>query len=454
VAIKVKKLLLITLLIGLALSPGLLMLCKFSLGSENKLYIAVAVEPSVVLLGPASKVNDNFTVTIKLYNATSTNVPAGVAGVEAHFYFGNILEYAVPVGFENYVGRPADGGVLNPSILYGVDPGFYDESGNKITSPPYTNAKYYKVAAASTGNPWYGTEGIIATITFKVIKKPLISEGAFKSILEISFSDLVDSNAYPIDHERRDGFFKILPSQASFNIRIMGRNYTITLESDGVISANERLDLDVSEKKIGFNVTVMDGYFNITIPKALMNAAPSDWLVYLNQTQVTESIVENATHTSIYVELGIGFYMVTIKSTWIVRWNLLLSISAPTITLGENVTLSGQVVGVEEPVNVTLQYMKENGVWTQLAIVRTNSTGHFECTPWKPPEVGKYYFKASAIIEGEEVVSDIVALTVGKTEGGKTGGGFDQWLLLAILCIVIIMIGVATLIILTKRKKK
>jgi len=233
----------------------------------------------------------------------------------------------------------------------------------------------------------------------------------------------------------------------------MGRNYTIILESDGAISANERLDLDVSEKKIGFNVTVMDGYFNITIPKALMNAAPSDWLVYLNQTQVTASIVENATHTSIYVELGIGFYMVTIKSTWIVRWNLLLSISAPTITLGENVTLSGQVVGVEEPVNVTLQYMKENGVWTQLAVVRTNSTGHFECTPWKPPEVGKYYFKASAIIEGEEVVSDIVALTVEKTEGGKTGG-FDQWLLLAILCIVIIMIGVATLIILTKRKKK
>jgi hypothetical protein len=410
---------------------------------------AIIIEPPSIK-DPTITPNSTFTITVKLYNVTARNVPAGVAGVEVHLTWNNTL--IEPVSFTNMIGQT--GGVLNPSILYGIDPGFYDESGNKITSPPYTNAKYYKVAAASTGNPWYGTEGIIATITFKVIKKPLISEGAFKSILEISFSDLVDSNAYPIDHERRDGFFKILPSQASFNIRIMGRNYTITLESDGVISANERLDLDVSEKKIGFNVTVMDGYFNITIPKALMNAAPSDWLVYLNQTQVTESIVENATHTSIYVELGIGFYMVTIKSTWIVRWNLLLSISAPTITLGENVTLSGQVVGVEEPVNVTLQYMKENGVWTQLAIVRTNSTGHFECTPWKPPEVGKYYFKASAIIEGEEVVSDIVALTVGKTEGGKTGGGFDQWLLLAILCIVIIMIGVATLIILTKRKKK
>jgi small nuclear ribonucleoprotein (snRNP)-like protein len=143
--------------------------------------------------------------------------------------------------------------------------------------------------------------------------------------------------------------------------------------------------------------------------------------------------------------------IVYVDITILYHWNLLLSISTSTITLGKNVTLSGQLVGVEEPINVTLQYMKENGVRTQLTIVRTNSTGHFECPPWKPPEVGKYYFKASTMIEGEEVVSNIVDLTVEQTE---TGGGFDEWLLLAIVCIILIAFSVAALMILIKRKRK
>jgi hypothetical protein len=156
--------------------------------------------------------NQYFVVEIHLEGATSTNVPAGVSGIEVHFYFGNILEYAVPVGFENYVGRPTDGGVLNPPILYGIDPCFYDELGNKVETPPYTGAVYYKVAGASTGAAWNGADGIVAKITFKIIKQPklMLNEPDVSFDLELTFTDAVDGDVVAIDHGRINGKLNIL----------------------------------------------------------------------------------------------------------------------------------------------------------------------------------------------------------------------------------------------------
>ena len=57
-----------------------------------------------------SAVGGNFTVELHLSNATVANVPRGVNGVEVHFYFGNILTYAVPTGFTDFLGMT--GGVL------------------------------------------------------------------------------------------------------------------------------------------------------------------------------------------------------------------------------------------------------------------------------------------------------------------------------------------------------
>jgi hypothetical protein len=154
-----------------------------------------------------SPVGGQFVVEIHLENATAENIPNGVLGVEVHFYFGNILEYAKPVGFENFIGRPADGGVLNPPILYGVDPCFYDELGTKVESPPYTGAVYYKVAAASTGAAWNGTDGLVAKITFEIIKQPsgMLMEPTVSFDLNLTFTDLVDPSATPIDHDRING---------------------------------------------------------------------------------------------------------------------------------------------------------------------------------------------------------------------------------------------------------
>jgi hypothetical protein len=172
-------------------------------GSAKPYYI---VDPQTISMGPEPALNKNFTISIKLCNATVENVPAGVQGVEVHLTWNNSL--IEPVSFTNMIGQT--GGVLNPSILYGIDPGFYDEAGNKITNPPYTSAKYYKVAAASTGSPWNGIEGVIATITFKVIYQPEWWYHKKECSLAFYFTDLVDSNVVGVDHDKINGHYEII----------------------------------------------------------------------------------------------------------------------------------------------------------------------------------------------------------------------------------------------------
>jgi hypothetical protein len=142
-----------------------------------------------------SPVGQNFTVEIHLRNATTTNIPIGVAGVEVHFYFGNILYYCTPTGFVNMLGLP--GGVLvGPNILYAIPAGFYDNADNLITAPPYTNATQYVVLGGSTSGPWFGIDGLVANVTFMITRQPdpLLFEPDFYTPLQITASNLVDWN--------------------------------------------------------------------------------------------------------------------------------------------------------------------------------------------------------------------------------------------------------------------
>jgi hypothetical protein len=142
-----------------------------------------------------SPVGQNFTVEIHLRNATITNISIGVAGVEVHFYFGNILNYCTPTGFVNMLGL--SGGVLvGPAILYAIPAGFYDNADNLITAPPYTNATQYVVLGASASGPWFGIDGLVANVTFMITRQPnpLLSEPDFYTPLQITASNLVDWN--------------------------------------------------------------------------------------------------------------------------------------------------------------------------------------------------------------------------------------------------------------------
>jgi len=155
-----------------------------------------------------SPVGDTFTVEIHLRNATAINAPYGVAGVEVHFYFGNILNYCKPIGFVDELGQP-DGALAGPCI-YALK-GFYDDNWNPVTTPPYTNATQYLVAAGSETGPWNGNDGLVAIITFQITGQPSqnMSQPDFYAPLQIVFGDLNDVNASGVGVSGAQGTLRI-----------------------------------------------------------------------------------------------------------------------------------------------------------------------------------------------------------------------------------------------------
>lgn len=162
--------------------------------------------------GTPSPVSQNFTVEIHLRNATVTNVPAGIHGVEVHFHFGSILRYCRPLGFVNMLGQPR--GVLAepPStVLYGINAGFYDDEDNPVAAPPYSGATQYIVQAASNSGSWYNDDGLVAVITFQIIYQPqgYLGEPDFYAPLQITFADLIDSNGTTVAFSTVQGTLNI-----------------------------------------------------------------------------------------------------------------------------------------------------------------------------------------------------------------------------------------------------
>lgn len=163
----------------------------------------IKVEPENVTMGPEPAIDQTFTIAIKLYNVTAENVPNGLMGVEIHFTWDSTL--IQPVNFTNKIG--ASGGVLNPTIIYGITPGFYNQTPPGHVSVPPEKAKYYLVAAASTGDAWWGN-GTIVEITFKVISQEWWYQSK-SCLLELKFTDLCDTVSEPVAHYRENAVYNI-----------------------------------------------------------------------------------------------------------------------------------------------------------------------------------------------------------------------------------------------------
>ncbi|MGA2309333.1 MAG: dockerin type I domain-containing protein [Candidatus Bathyarchaeia archaeon] len=113
-------------------------------------------------------IGQNFTVEIHLRGATVSNIPNGLFAVEVNFNFSNILSYAIPTDFTNYLGQP--GGVLNPPLFTGTTYGdFYNSSGGGVVG-------YEGLGITDVGG-WNAADGLVATITFHIIKQPQGSRG-------------------------------------------------------------------------------------------------------------------------------------------------------------------------------------------------------------------------------------------------------------------------------------
>jgi hypothetical protein len=228
-----------------------------------------------------SAVGGNFTVELHLSNATVANVPRGVNGVEVHFYFGNILTYAVPTGFTDFLGMT--GGVLFKPLVYGRSPDFYAADGTEVPNPPFIGAVMYKAAGASTRQPfWNGQDGVVANITFQIIRQPQANETSVSLPLDYTFSDIqttvVDPNTGEVspasaDHDRISGSLALdsnykPPSNYTLTVQQSpAGSGTVNVKVNGVIQAppyifsNGTIVQAVATPNVGYNFSnwTLDG---------------------------------------------------------------------------------------------------------------------------------------------------------------------------------------------------
>jgi len=115
-------------------------------------------------------------------------------------------------------------------------------------------------------------------------------------------------------------------------IQVEGRDFHVVTESNSTVS-----NLVLDQSQVNFNVSGDSGsigYFNVTIPKSLMNCTQlDDWTVWINGTQLLPpdfpSPTGNATHTFIHFTCTFASALqVTIKGT-----NVVPEFPSPTILL-------------------------------------------------------------------------------------------------------------------------
>jgi len=241
-------------------------------------------------------VGQDFTVEIHLRNATAVNVPAGVAGVEVHFDFSNILNYSTPIGFTNMIGQP--GGVLTGDILYGINPGFYEsDSGPAVAGgPPYKNAKFFEVAAATDGT-WNSVDGVVASITFQITSQPPAGQADFCAQLPITYADLTDtnSNSPPFNiipatlHIDSDPAVAAAVTAGSLNLKSLGG-----CAADYIQLAQGLTVTDINTSSLMLNGTVaVDPSAKSTIGIFANNGASPALMVEFNRTELVNLAVSN-----------------------------------------------------------------------------------------------------------------------------------------------------------------
>jgi len=148
------------------------------------------VLPELKEFGPAPCEGQEFSIAVWLKNVTTQTVPKGVFGVEIKLQWNEtyleLRRVLLKIG--------VSGGVLNAP---------YFTAKNESIG---TNTWWISASSLAGAQPWFG-EGIVAEFTFRIIKQPkeLLGETDVTTKLALIFTDLVDSEAKPVSHDRKDG---------------------------------------------------------------------------------------------------------------------------------------------------------------------------------------------------------------------------------------------------------
>lgn len=157
--------------------------------------------------------------------------------------------------------------------------------------------------------------------------------------------------------------------------------------------------LDQSLKKINFNVSDVAnviGFFNVTIPKQLLGGP---YTVRLDDSPITATSTENATHAFIYTtytfpssQNTLVDHTINIIGT-IVYCTISCAVSSDSITINDPATVFGSI-NPAISTGVTIQ-INTNGdlTWNNLKNVTTASDGSYSYI-WDPSSVGTYNLRA------------------------------------------------------------
>lgn len=110
---------------------------------------------------------------------------------------------------------------------------------------------------------------------------------------------------------------------------------------------------------------------------------------------------------------------------------------------GKDVIISGRVAGAESSQDVTIQYSKDNGAYTNVTTLSTNGTGFFSYT-WVPTETGSYDIKVITLILGLRAESNVVTVRVESP---------FNIMLYAIIGVVVAGVVIIVVVLLLRRRK-
>jgi hypothetical protein len=105
-----------------------------------------------------------------------------------------------------------------------------------------------------------------------------------------------------------------------------------------------------------------------------------------------------------------------------------------TVSVGDNVTISGLVAPAQAGVPVQFLYRSDNKtIWLPLANSTTDEHGNYSYT-WRPEEAGDYHVKALAVLLDTQEASPEISISVSEPEQ-------SEWLYIGILIIIVAVVG-------------